>query len=69
MAIQLHSYQNLIEDVFVLRIILIISSVSGPFKVHEMYVCLFFVAFPPKSTAMVMTGWSVQLTTLFPGQA
>ena len=31
------------------------------------FVC--FVALRPKSTAMVMTGWSVYLTTLFPGQA
>ena len=33
--------------------------------------CLFvcFVALRPKSTAMVMAGWSVHLTTLFPGQA
>ena len=34
-------------------------------------VCLFvcFVALCPKSTAMVIAGWSVHLTTLFPGQA
>ena len=33
--------------------------------------CLFvcFVALRPKSTAMVMAGWSVHLTTIFPGQA
>ena len=33
--------------------------------------CLFvcFVALRPKSTAMVMAGRSVHLTTLFPGQA
>ena len=33
--------------------------------------CLFvcFVALRPKSTAMVMVGRSVHLTTLFPGQA
>ena len=30
---------------------------------------LFFVALRPKSTAMVMAGRSVHLTTLFPGQA
>ena len=29
----------------------------------------FFVALHPKSTAMVMAGLSVHLTTLFPGQA
>ena len=33
----------------------------------DLFVC--FVALRPKSTAMVMTGRSVQLTTLFPGQA
>ena len=32
-----------------------------------LFVC--FVALSPKSTAMVMAGWSVHLTTLFPGQA
>ena len=34
-------------------------------------VCFFvcFVALRPKSTAMVMAGRSVHLTTLFPGQA
>ena len=33
-------------------------------------VCLFvFVALRPKSTAMVIAGRSVHLTTLFPGQA
>ena len=35
------------------------------------FVCLFvcFVALRPKSTAMVIGGRSVDLTTLFPGQA
>ena len=32
-----------------------------------LFVC--FVALRPKSTAMVIAGRSVQLTTLFPGQA
>ena len=32
-----------------------------------MYVC--FVCFTSQSTAMVMSRWSVNLTTLFPGQA
>ena len=32
--------------------------------------CLFvFVALRPMSTAMVIAGWSVHLTTFFPGQA
>ena len=37
----------------------------------EDFVCLFvcFVALRPKSTAMVIAGRSVHLTTLFPGQA
>ena len=35
-----------------------------------MFVCLFvFVALRPMSTAMVIAGRSVHLTTLFPGQA
>ena len=34
----------------------------------NVFVCL-FVALRPKSTAMVMAGQSVHLTTLFPGQA
>ena len=34
----------------------------------DMVICL-FVALRPKSTAMVIAGWSVHLTTLFPGQA
>ena len=34
------------------------------------FVCLFvFVALRPMSTAMVIAGRSVRLTTLFPGQA
>ena len=34
---------------------------------YFVFVC--FVALCPKSTAMVMAGQSVHLTTLFPGQA
>ena len=34
---------------------------------NSRFVC--FVALRPKSTAMVMAGQSVHLTTLFPGQA
>ena len=41
---------------------------SGPSAISAgLFVC--FVALHPKSTAMVMTGRSVHLTTLFPGQA
>ena len=36
---------------------------------HEVYLFVCFVALRPKSTAMVMAGRSVHLTTLFPGQA
>ena len=37
----------------------------------HLFVCLFvcFVALRPKSTAMVIAGRPVHLTTLFPGQA
>ena len=36
----------------------------------DLFVCLFvFVALRPKSTAMVIEGRSVHLTTLFPEQA
>ena len=34
---------------------------------YALFVCL--VALRPKSTAMVMVGLSVHLTTIFPGQA
>ena len=39
---------------------------------QKLVITLFFfciVALRPKSTAMVIAGWSVHLTTLFPGQA
>ena len=35
----------------------------------QMYWLVGFVALRPKSTAMVIAGRSVHLTTLFPGQA
>ena len=38
------------------------------FKKSVRIICL-FVALRPKSTAMVIAGRSVHLTTLFPGQA
>ena len=41
-----------------------------PFSDFVVFVCLFvFVALRPMSTAMVIAGQSVHLTTLFPGQA
>ena len=47
-----------------------IGSRSGPIFCQVLFVCLFvFVALRPMSTAMVIAGRSVHLTTLFPGQA
>ena len=41
---------------------------ASPFiQLKRLFVC--FVAYRPKSTAMVIAGRSVRLTTLFPGQA
>ena len=51
-------------------IIIAISNQVGPissWKTTFLFVC--FVALRPKSTAMVIAGQSVHLTTLFPGQA
>ena len=48
------------------------SAVAGQvgfFKLLFSFSFFFFVALRPKSTAMVMAGRSVHLTTLFPGQA
>ena len=39
---------------------------TGPFSVYCLFVLLLYC---PKSTALVMAGRSVHLTTLFPGQA
>ena len=41
---------------------------KGFISLEDLFVC-FFVALRPKSTAMVIAGRSVHLTTLFPGQA
>ena len=45
---------------------------SFPFStvLESSFICLFvcFVALRPKSTAMVMAGWSLHLTTLFLGK-
>ena len=38
-------------------------------KLSYLFVLFVFVALRPKSTAMVIAGRSVHLTTLFPGQA
>ena len=45
----------------------LISSMIGHCVAALVFVC--FVALRPKSTAMVIAGQSVHLTTLFPGQA
>ena len=44
-----------------------ITKVLIRLRVWSLFVC--FVALRPKSTAMVIAGRSVHLTTLFPGQA
>ena len=49
------------------------KKINNNYEHHYMHVSLFlfvcFVTLRPKTTAMVMAGWSVHLTTLFPGQA
>ena len=48
-----------------------IQKLAGILKLcmQSEFVFVCFVALRPKSTAMVIAGRSVQLTTLFPGQA
>ena len=54
---------------------LITNSPLPPHPIPRIHLCLLlvvvvgFVALRPKSTAMVIAGRSVHLTTLFPGQA
>ena len=49
---------------------LIFKEISQTINVRKLFVCFVcFVALRPKSTAMVIAGQSVHLTTLFPGQA
>ena len=45
----------------------VVECLTGDRRVMGLFVC--FVALRPKSTAMVIGGRSVRLTTLFPGQA
>ena len=40
-----------------------------PAYIYKVKTFVCFVALRPKSTAMVIAGWSVHLATLFPGQA
>ena len=68
--------QNITLDTITIRSVIEISldeyhchwqKFSNALRLH---VCLFvFVALRPMSTAMVIAGRSVHLTTLFPGQA
>ena len=46
-----------------------ISTKSFHYKTYFGFWLVGFVALRPKSTAMVIAGRSVHLTTLFPGQA
>ena len=50
-----------------LNLILPLFFILKMLSAYYLFVC--FVALCPKSTAMVMAGQSVHLTTLFPGQA
>ena len=57
-----------------MHILSLVNGVSRDFPTEivkaRQFVCLFvFVALRPMSTAMVIAGRSVHLTTLFPGQA
>ena len=53
----------------VLTILLKISKGNRPLRCTIFFDLVGFVALRPKSTAMVIAGRSVHLTTLFPGQA
>ena len=65
--------------VFVMLSCLFIAALRSPegngltswllFVIFIVLFCFVFVALRPKSTAMVIAGRSVHLTTLFPGQA
>ena len=48
---------------------LFLASKTNVKLMEKEFFCSCFVALRPKSTAMVMAGRSVHLTTLFPGQA
>ena len=50
----------------------LVGNYLRPFNINAVVLILLFVCFValrPKSTAMVIAGRSVHLTTLFPGQA
>ena len=59
-----------LDCTFVVCCIFMHLHLPGPEEAVCFCFCLFvFVALRPKSTAMVIAGRSVHLTTLFPGQA
>ena len=47
----------------------VVEQPTSFFSMQFRYLFVCFVALRPKSTAMVIAGRSVHLTTLFPGQA
>ena len=51
------------------RIKMSVGDVTVNYIYKKRFVCFVFVALRPMSTAMVIAGRSVHLTTLFPGQA
>ena len=53
----------------VLLVLAINAKKADAFFHYTVCLFVFFVALRPKSTAMVIAGRSVHLTTLFPGQA
>ena len=48
---------------------LVLMNLLNKLRKRDKMFCFVFVALRPKSTAMVIAGRSVHLTTLFPGQA
>ena len=63
LSIQVFGRRALVKSVYQKFVILFLNQ-------NICFVCLFvFVALRPMSTAMVIAGRSVHLTTLFPGQA
>ena len=61
---------KVMDMINVFNMFLFLSSFSAVIgKFFFFFFFFFFVALRPKSTAMVIAGRSVHLTTLFPGQA
>ena len=63
------AYLPYIKNIFLMNIHTRKLLVRSPCVGRELFVLLSFVALRPMSTAMVIVGRSVHLTTLFPGQA